>query len=705
MTLAELATLDRAESSHGDVGAQMHALVAELFPICRSITGPGLRETLNVLGRLVPLELHEVPSGTQVYDWRVPDEWRIRDAFVLDAEGKRVVDFRESNLHVVNYSVPVRTRLRLAQLRRHLHTLPEHPDWVPYRTSYYHEQWGFCLSHNRLLEIERQYGENHEFEVQIDATLEPGSLTYGEAYLPGATADEVLFSCHVCHPSLANDNLSGAAVATFLARRLGCGPRRYSYRFLFVPATIGALAWLSRNEPKLGNIRHGLVLTLLGDAGGFTYKRSRRGDAPIDRAVAHVLRHRGGRHAVVDFEPYGYDERQYNSPGIDLPVGCLMRTPHGQYPEYHTSADDLELVRPAHLAESLEACEAVVELLEHDRVYVSRNPKGEPQLGRRGLYRAIGGDEDRSGTERAVLWVLNQSDGGHSLVDIAQRAKLPFAAVRRAAEVLVEHGLLAEAGAGAGVEPRHASNGRGDAAIAAGGAMTHDARAAAAHTCRFCEQPLTTPFVDLGMSPLCESYLSAGQVDAMEPFYPLRAYVCQRCWLVQLPQYVGAAEIFGEYAYFSSYSESWLQHARHYCESMIERFGLGSASQVVEIASNDGYLLRNFVARRIPALGVEPAANVARAAVAQGVPTVVKFFGCRTAGELVAEGVRADLLVANNVLAHVPDLNDFVAGMRCLLARGGVATCEFPHLAKLIELNQFDTIYHEHFCYFSLLAV
>ncbi|HVC97963.1 MAG TPA: DUF4910 domain-containing protein [Pirellulales bacterium] len=444
MTLSALTSRDPVPAPCVDLGREMHALAAELFPICRSITGPGVRETLAVLGRHLPLGLYEVPSGTQVFDWQVPNEWRIRDAFIRDAAGRRVVDFRESNLHVVNYSVPVRTMLSLAELKRHLHTLPDHPDWVPYRTSYYHAQWGFCLSHHRLLELQRQYGDDYEFDVCVDSSLEPGSLTYGEAYLPGATAEEVLVSCHVCHPSLANDNLSGIAVATFLARHVGRLARRCSYRFLFVPATVGAIAWLSLNEDKLPNIRHGLVLTLLGDPGGFTYKRSQRGDAEIDRAAAHVLAHSGHDHTIADFEPYGYDERQYNSPGIGLNVGCLMRSPHGRYPEYHTSADDLDLVRPECLAESLAQCVAIVELLEHDRAYLNRCPKGEPQLGRRGLYRALGGDLDRAGTERALLWILNQSDGRHTLLDIAERAKLPFAVVRRGARLLVEHGLLAE---------------------------------------------------------------------------------------------------------------------------------------------------------------------------------------------------------------------------------------------------------------------
>jgi SAM-dependent methyltransferase len=229
--------------------------------------------------------------------------------------------------------------------------------------------------------------------------------------------------------------------------------------------------------------------------------------------------------------------------------------------------------------------------------------------------------------------------------------------------------------------------------------------AASRRHCRFCEAPLAHTFVDLGMSPLCESYLDSKQVDAMEPFYPLHAYVCDRCWLVQLPQYVSAADIFSEYAYFSSYSDSWLQHASRYVEDMIARFELDERSQVIEIASNDGYLLQYFVARSIPVLGVEPAANVARAAEAKGVPTIVKFFGLNTAKDLAVAGARPDLLVSNNVLAHVPDLNDFVAGAARLLAPQGVWTAEFPHLLRLMEGNQFDTLYHEHFCYFSLTTV
>jgi aminopeptidase-like protein len=422
-----------------ELGKQMYACVEDLFPLCRSITGDGLRETLRRLGAHLPLTLHEVPTGTPAFDWTVPKEWNIRDAWVKDASGERVIDFRESNLHVVSYSVPVRARMPLARLKAHLHTLPEHPDAVPYRTSYYQETWGFCLSPRRLEAL-----QDGEYEVCIDSTLEPGHLSYGECYVAGETADEVLISSHVCHPSLANDNLAGATVAAFVAKLLEGLTPRYSYRFLFIPGTIGSITWLARNEAKAGQIKAGLVLAGLGDPGRPTYKKSRRGNAAIDQVAAHVLRSRGDGSRILEFSPYGYDERQYCSPGFDLPVGCLMRTPHGRYPEYHTSLDNLELVRPASLADSLDLTLAVIDALEADRTYRNQNPKCEPQLGKRGLYRPMGGLRDAGTDEMALLWVLNLSDGRHRLLEIAERSGCPYDAVRRAAEVLVEHGLLKE---------------------------------------------------------------------------------------------------------------------------------------------------------------------------------------------------------------------------------------------------------------------
>ncbi|MFY4729204.1 DUF4910 domain-containing protein [Nitrospira sp. BLG_2] len=421
------------------LGVGMHDLIRELYPICRSITGEGVRATLRTLQTRIPLVIHEVPSGTRVFDWSVPLEWNITDAFIKNRHGKRIVDFHASNLHVMSYSAPVRTTMRLADLRPHLFTSAEHPEWIPYRTSYYKENWGFCLSHKQLSQL-----PDEEYEICIDSTLVPGALTYGECYLAGETSEEVLVSCHICHPSLCNDNLSGIAVATFLAETLLRRVLRYSYRFVFIPGTIGSITWLARNEQAVSRIRHGLVLTGVGAGDRVTYKRSRRGRAEIDRAMEQILKHSGEPYRVIDFFPYGYDERQYCSPGFDLPVGCFMRIPHGEYPEYHTSADDMDFVKPDALARSYSHCLAVFDLLEQDRTYVNKNPKCEPQLGRRGLYRAIAGQQERQNRELVLLWVLNLSDGRHSLLDIAERADVSFEEVQRAAEALVACDLLQE---------------------------------------------------------------------------------------------------------------------------------------------------------------------------------------------------------------------------------------------------------------------
>jgi aminopeptidase-like protein len=416
------------------VGGRMHALAARLYPICRSLTGEGVRETLTILREHLPITVHEVPSGTEVFDWTVPKEWNIRDAYVANDRGERVIDFRRHNLHVVQYSVPVRARLTLEALRPRLHTLPDHPDWIPYRTSFFSESWGFCLSQRQLDRM-----ESGTYDVVIDATLSDGSLTYGELVVPGESDQEVLIHTHTCHPSLANDNLSGMVTAAFLAQRVLEKPSRYSYRFLFLPGSIGPIAWLALNEQQTPRIRHGLVLTGIGDSGSFTYKRSRRGNAHVDRVMGHLLRCRGGR--VVDFEPYGYAERQYCSPGFDLPVGVLMRTPHGSYPQYHTSADDLDFIKADRLEESLEILEEFVHVVESDRTCRNLAPKGEPQLGKRGLYGATGGGGVDS-VQLARLWVLNLSDGSRSLLEIAERAELPYSAVERAACDLQHAGLL-----------------------------------------------------------------------------------------------------------------------------------------------------------------------------------------------------------------------------------------------------------------------
>jgi aminopeptidase-like protein len=429
-----LKELDQKDAAK--VGQELHGFAADLYPICRSITGEGIRRTLDLIRTRIPLESVDVPSGTPVFDWTVPKEWNIRDAYITGSDGKRVVDFQQCNLHVMNYSVPVQATMPLGELRPHLFTLAEHPDWIPYRTSYYKEDWGFCLSHNQMLAL-----EDGDYEVCIDSTLEEGHLTYGECYLGGRCSDEVLISCHACHPSLANDNLSGLTVATYLAQLLSAQDRRYSYRFLFIPGTIGAITWLARNRETAQRIRHGLVLTCLGDEGGFHYKQSRRGNAEIDRAVAHVLRHCGESAEILEFSPYGYDERQYCSPGFNLAVGCLMRSVWGSFPQYHTSADNLDFIRPRQLAGSLRVCAAIVDVLENNRRYCNLNPYCEPQLGRRNLYRSTGGDTIGAETN-ARLWVLNLSDGEHSLLDIAERSGLPFSIISEAAELLRESGLL-----------------------------------------------------------------------------------------------------------------------------------------------------------------------------------------------------------------------------------------------------------------------
>ncbi len=413
----------------------MMRFIADLYPICRSITGNGVRQTLAKVGERIRLQVHEVPTGTQAFDWTVPREWNIRDAWIKDPHGRKIVDFQHLNLHVLNYSVPVHKKVSLAELKEHLFTLPDQPGLVPYRTSYYREAWGFCMAHHQWLGL-----EEGEYEICIDSTLEDGSLTYGECFLKGKTEREVLISCHVCHPSLCNDNLSGLAVCTFLAEELAKAPRRLSYRFVFIPGTIGSITWLALNDSS--RITAGLVAANLGDSGHFHYKKTRQGDAEIDRAVLQVLR--GKEHGVEDFVPFGYDERQYSSPGFNLPVGSLTRTPYGRYPEYHTSADNLDFIKAESLEGSLKTYLSVMNVLEGNRRYQNLNPNCEPQLGRRGLYRMIGGDDSARQRELALLWVLNLSDGEHGLLDIAERSGMPFEAIQAAAEALLEVDLLKE---------------------------------------------------------------------------------------------------------------------------------------------------------------------------------------------------------------------------------------------------------------------
>jgi aminopeptidase-like protein len=414
-------------------GLEIYELLRELYPICRSISGDGVRQTFELLAPLLPLKTTEVPTGTTVFDWQVPREWNIRDAWIADADGNRVVDFQASNLHVLGYSVPVRRTLPLQELSKHLFTHPTEPDWIPFRTSYYNENWGFCLTQRQLDEM-----AEGDYEVCIDSTLADGSITYAEAVFPGELDDEVLITTYSCHPSLANDNCSGIALAAMLGKYLAGSGLRYTYRLLFSPGSIGPISWLAANEERLERIKHGLVASCVGDPGRPTYKRSRRGNAEIDRGVELVLRERGD-HEIRPFTPLGGDERQFCSPGIDLPVGALSRTPANEFHGYHSSADNLELVQPDALGDSFDLYLAVIDVLERNRRYENLNPKGEPQLGKRGLYRAIAGGTSE---EEALLWVLNLSDGEHDLIEITDRSGLPFSAIRDAADALERADLL-----------------------------------------------------------------------------------------------------------------------------------------------------------------------------------------------------------------------------------------------------------------------
>jgi aminopeptidase-like protein len=414
-------------------GEAMHALMRELYPLARSLTGDGVRSTLAVLERHLPLSVVETPTGTQLFDWTVPAEWNVKEAWIETPEQARVADFADSNLHLLGYSVPIEATLPLAELRGHLFTHPD-PDLVPYRTAYWAETWGFCLSQRELKGL-----PEGDYRVHIDATLGPGSLTYGELFLPGGSEEEFLLTTYLCHPSLANDNLSGIVVLAALAEALQARRLRHGYRFLWSPGTLGPLCWLRHNFDRLDRVTHGLVVSCLGDPGAFTYKRSRRGDAVIDIAAGYALGAARVGHTVKSWEPLGGDERQFCSPGFDLPVGAFSRSPANSFPEYHSSADDLDFVRPEALADSLGMLLRVVEVVEANETYVNLTPFGEPQLGRRGLYRKVGGE---SSSEVALLWVLNLSDGTHDLLAIARRSGLPLDELRAAADALEAHELV-----------------------------------------------------------------------------------------------------------------------------------------------------------------------------------------------------------------------------------------------------------------------
>lgn len=406
------------------LGREMMKLMARLFPICRSITGDGVRETLSILSGRIDLRVQEVPSGYQAFDWTVPREWNIRDAYIKNERGERVVDFRKSNLHVVNYSAPISGTMTLEELRPHLHTIPDLPDAIPYVISYYQERWGFCLSQNQLDPL-----PPGRYEVLIDSSLKDGHLTFADAVLPGTSPQEIMISTYVCHPSMANNELSGPVLTAFLCGLLSKVRHRYTYRFVFVPETIGSLVYLSKyGEHLRKNLHAGYVATCVGDAGPYTYKRSRRGDSAADKVAEHCLKHLGPGSTVkiVDFFPSGSDERQYCSPGFNLPVGSITRSMYGTFPEYHTSLDNLDFVSAEGMAGTLKQYLRVIQAHEINMKYLNLSPFGEPQLGKRGLYPTIGGKTSDTPTSvERLMYLLGYSDGTKDLVDIANLARKP----------------------------------------------------------------------------------------------------------------------------------------------------------------------------------------------------------------------------------------------------------------------------------------
>lgn len=417
-------------------GEAIVADIRALYPLPRSLTGPGVRETLTWIGRRLPLMVHEVATGTPLFDWEVPDEWHLRRARIERLDGEVLVDSDRLNLHVVGYSVPFSGVITRESLAAHVHTLPAQPRLTPYRTAYFARTWGFCLPDD----LWRTMTDTH-YRVVVDTDLKPGSLSYGECVVAGTTDRELLFSAHVCHPSLANDNLSAIAVLVALGERLLARPARHTVRLVFAPATLGALAWLSHNEQGLKRIAGGLVLSCLGDEAPFHFKQSRDGNTLMDQVAADVLAGARPTARILPFSPTGYDERQYGSPGINLPVGALTRSPAGGYAAYHTSADTPDFLSPGALEGSLDMLEAIVRRFDDEPVYIRRDGRGEPQLGRRGLYRLIGG-EATAATGEALLWALNLADGRHTLSGMARRSGLAEAALSDALALAVDAGLV-----------------------------------------------------------------------------------------------------------------------------------------------------------------------------------------------------------------------------------------------------------------------
>lgn len=411
-----------------------------LWPICRSITGDGLRESFHILQELIPLELHEVKSGTNVFDWKVPKEWNIRDAYIITPGGKKIADFSKNNLHVVNYSIPIDKKVKFSELKQHLYFKKELPNAVPYVTSYYKEDWGFCIDYNTY----KSLSKDGEYRVVVNSSLQDGSLTYGELLLPGESEEEILFTSYLCHPSMANNELSGPLTLSFLYRELKKQKNsHYSYRFVIAPETIGAICYLAQNkEILMKNVKGGFIFTCCGDNGSITYKSTRDENTLTNRILPHVLNSKGVEFGVIPFDPIGSDERQYASPGFNLPVGVVMRTPFSEYPEYHTSLDNKELMNFGKIEELTKTIRDVVKAFNLNDKYENQIKYGEPFLGKRNLYEDLSTSRSHSETIKMRMRLLNYLDGKRDLLEVCEKYDYSILDTENEINQLLSNGLI-----------------------------------------------------------------------------------------------------------------------------------------------------------------------------------------------------------------------------------------------------------------------
>ena len=422
-----------------DAGRNMYELAGRLFPICRSITGNGFRQSLEMIREILPeIQVFEIPSGTAVYDWTVPKEWNIRGGWIKNLQGDTIIDFNDCNLHVMGYSVPVRQTISREELLDHIFTQPEQPEWIPYVTSYYKERWGFCMS-----DRQKQALTDAEYEVCIDSTLEDGYLTYGELVLPGETDDEIFFSTYLCHPSMANNELSGPCVQTEVIKYLkSLSHRRYTYRFVFIPETIGSIAYLSRNlEVLQQHVKAGFVLSCVGDNRTYSMVSTKYEDTLADRVLNNVLKFHYPDYLRYSFMKRASDERQYGSAGVDLPVCAFCRSKYHEYPEYHTSADNMDLISPEGLSGAYEVLVKVINALENNYFYQMQF-KCEPQLGKRGLYPTVS-QKGTKGDARYMQDFIAYADGRNDLIGISNILDIPVDKLIPIKDQLMEHHLLA----------------------------------------------------------------------------------------------------------------------------------------------------------------------------------------------------------------------------------------------------------------------